>query len=132
MQGGVKRIAHNATSDFNIQRSRLTFCCTGQHVYGKSITHSLHTRLLSNKQGSAGFLADWKTGEEMRRPPSLTVDASSDLDETSTETAEQRWRRERDDWLFGRSASYVRVVTFWGVRSNASEGGFFPYFKYQA
>ncbi|CAM9681059.1 unnamed protein product, partial [Laminaria digitata] len=57
---------------------------------------------------SAAAAADWKAGEEMRRPQSLTVEASSDLDETSTETAEQRWRRERDDWLFGRSVSYVR------------------------
>lgn len=59
------------------------------------------------KQGSAGFLADWKVGDDMRRPPSLMVDAvTSDHDEIATETAEERWRRERDDWLFGRSVSY--------------------------
>lgn len=73
----------------------------GYLVYTKYEPNSNLTQTLI-EQGSAGFLADWKAGDEMRRPPSLTVDATSDLDEKTAETAEERWRRERDDWLFGR------------------------------
>lgn len=56
-----------------------------------------------------GFLAGWKAGENLRRPaPLADVTPRSDNNEMPTETAEERWRRERDDWLFGRFE-----VLFW-------------------
>lgn len=60
---------------------------------------------------AAGFLGGWKAGEGIRRPvPLMEDDSDSDNQVRKNnanveESPEERWMRERDDWLFGRSVS---------------------------
>lgn len=72
------------------------------------------------KKKAAGFLGGWEAGEGIRRPVTLMDEGygSDDADgdggdsgrkmrgggggTTTAETPQERWMRERDDWLFGR------------------------------
>ncbi|CAM9501044.1 unnamed protein product, partial [Hapterophycus canaliculatus] len=86
----------------------------------------------STKKRAAGFLGGWMAGEGIRRPVPLADDgdgsdkglgdsedddgrnlgAGGDLGrgrkstKKAAESEEERWMRERDDWLFGRFANF--------------------------
>lgn len=79
-------------------------------------------RTSTTAQRAAGFLGGWTAGEGLRRPVPLIDeeerrtrsgrrrrgidggdDGVGDDEGGVAETAEERWIRERDDWLFGRS-----------------------------
>ncbi|CAM9117550.1 unnamed protein product [Ectocarpus fasciculatus] len=65
----------------------------------------------SSAKRAAGFLGGWKAGEGIRRPVPLMEDDSDSDDQVRKnnakvgESPEERWMRERDDWLFGRTVT---------------------------
>lgn len=85
-------------------------------------------RTSTAQKRAAGFLGGWTAGEGLRRPVPLMdeqeatsssrrrrcgLDGGDDDGDdgggapgAAEETAEERWIRERDDWLFGRSVRH--------------------------
>lgn len=62
-------------------------------------------RVERSVQRDVGNLGGWTAGEGLRRPAVLQderITAGGHGEEITPETAEERWGRERDDWLFGR------------------------------
>jgi len=133
-QGSTTASRENQTSRHTKPQGTMKPCQTATAPTAKKIVSKRPPPKKTNSKRAAGFLGGWTAGEGLRRPLPLREERAStsgggggdesrggsDDDDDGeagagrrgkkdgkVESAEERWMRERDDWLFGR---YIRKV----------------------